>query len=108
MTEVDSHGDLQDCDFVASGELKHWLGELWIDSFRAALTGGTDDNGLSWRLDVVRWTSDDDVHTRSRCEAEVNQGVIEKETRGGYRVPNFVRGELDEAKKLAAAVGGSK
>ena len=95
LTHVDEHGDLQDCDFVASCELKHWLGELWVDSLRAALLGGTDDNGLAWRLDVVRWTSEDDFHTRSRCEAEINRGVIETETWGGYRVPNFVRSELE-------------
>ncbi len=94
LTHVDEHGDLQESDFVASGELKHWLGELWVDSLRAALFGGTDDSGLAWRLDVVRWTSKDGIHTHSRCEAEINRGVIEKETEGGYRVPNFLQAEL--------------
>ena len=93
LTEVDPHGDLQECEFEDAGRLKDFMamhGEL----VRQAIEGTVDDRGWRMRLDLVRDECDGMGCLGDRCEAEVNRRVLDDETDGGHRVPKYLRSEF--------------
>jgi hypothetical protein len=104
LTEVDPHGDLQECEFEDAGRLKDFMaihGEL----VRQAIEGTVDDRGWRMRLDLVRDECDGMGCLGDRSEAEVIGGILNDETDGGNPVPKHLKREFA---RLMTTMEGSK